>query len=454
MSQAGAIDVGALINGRKIGGAQIAVIVWCVLLFLSDGYDFGVLGNIAPAVIADWHSSRAAFGFVVSIGVIGLLVGSLVLGPLADRIGRRKVIILSGFIFGAFTFASAFATNLQELAALRFLAGLGIGGTNPNIIAYVAETVPERRRAFSIAIALLGGFTGGIALGSYIISKLLVAYDWHVVLYVGGVIPIVTCLLLIAFLPDTAMQLAQRGENAKVAKLLTRFYPGTPFSPDAKYFISDGPPPKFPVGALFSKENLPATCTLWFGGIMNGIVIFFLGSWLPTLVHESGLSVSQGAQANALNQVGGIAGGLTVTPMLDRFGPISIVVPFLLAVPAIIVLGLTGHDASNIMIMALLVGVCVVGAQTGQGALQAIVYPTALRSTGAGWAIGIQRVGGIIAPSLFGVLIAREVPQPTLFMIAAIPELLAAIAYAVFAYSRRGKGRGWSASAPAATETA
>jgi len=446
MTQAGAIDVGALINDRKMGRAQITVILWCVLLFLSDGYDFGVLGNIAPAIIGDWHSNRAAFGAVFSIGVIGLLIGSLIFGPLADRIGRRKVIIISGFIFGAFTFASAFATNLPELAALRFLAGLGIGGTNPNILAYVAETVPERRRAFTIAVALLGGFTGGIALGGYIISKLLVSYDWHVVLYVGGVIPIVTCLLLIAFLPDTAMQSAIRGENAKVAKLLTRFYPDTPFSPDATYFVSDGPPPKFPIAALFNKQNLPATCTLWFGGIMNGIVIFFLGSWLPTLVHQSGLSVSQGVLANSLNQLGGIAGGLAVTPFLDRYGAVAVVGPFLLAVPAIIILGMTGSNESWIFIMAAIVGVCVVGAQTGQGALQAIVYPTALRSTGAGWAIGIQRIGGIIAPTLFGVLIEAKVAQTELFVIAAIPPLLAAIAYMLFAYSRRNSGRGWSAS--------
>jgi MFS transporter, AAHS family, 4-hydroxybenzoate transporter len=447
MNQAGAIDVGALINDRKIGRGQIAVILWCVLLFLSDGYDFGVLGNIAPAIIGQWHSNRATFGVVFSIGVIGLLLGALVFGPLADRIGRRKVIIISGLIFGAFTFLSAFATNLPELAALRFLASLGIGGANPNIIAYVAETVPERRRAFSIAVALLGGFTGGIALGSYIISKLLVSFDWHVVLYVGGIIPLVTCALLVIFLPDSAMQSALRGEHAKVAKLLTRFYPATPFSPDATYFVSDGPPPKFPIAALFSKENLPATCVLWFGGIMNGIVIFFLGSWLPTLVHESGLSVSQGAVANSLNQVGGIAGGLAVTPMLDRYGAIAVVAPFLLAVPAIIVLGLTGSNESWIMIMAAVVGVCVVGAQTGQGALQAIVYPTALRSTGAGWAIGIQRIGGIIAPTLFGALIEAKVAQTELFLIAAIPPLLAAFAYIAFAVSRRGK-RGWSASAP------
>jgi AAHS family 4-hydroxybenzoate transporter-like MFS transporter len=189
---------------------------------------------------------------------------------------------------------------------------------------------------------------------------------------------------------------------------------------------------------------------LWFGGIMNGIVIFFLGSWLPTLVHESGLSVSQGAIANSLNQVGGIAGGLAVTPLLDRFGAIAVVAPFVLAVPAIVVLGLTGSNESWIMIMALVVGICVVGAQTGQGALQAIVYPTALRSTGAGWAIGIQRIGGIIAPTLFGALIEAKVAQTELFAIAAVPPLLAAFGYIAFAYSRRGK-RGWSASAPTAT---
>ncbi len=451
MAQAGTIDVGALIDQRKIGAGQITVIFWCVLLFLSDGYDFGVLGNIAPAILKDWGAGRAAFGGVVSVGVIGLLVGSLIFGPLADRIGRKKVIVVSGFVFGLFTFLSAFSTNLPELAALRFLAGLGIGGTNPNILAYVAETVPQRRRAFCLAIALLLGFTGGISLGGFVASKILATGTWHEVLYIGGILPIVICCLLIVFLPESAMQLAQRGENAKAARLLTRFYPDTAFSPAAHYVVSDPQPPGFPVAALFSRQYLPATCVLWFGGIMNGIVIFFLGSWLPTLVHQSGLTISQGAQANGLNQIGGIVGGLSVTPLLDRFGPVAIVAPFVLAVPAIIVLGLTGSNESSIMIMALVVGLCVVGAQTGQGALQAIMYPTALRSTGAGWAIGIQRIGGIIAPILFGALIEANVPQKQLFAIAAIPELLAAIAWLTFAVTRR-KG-GWDASALPQTST-
>jgi AAHS family 4-hydroxybenzoate transporter-like MFS transporter len=452
MAQAGSIDVGALIDQRKIGAGQISVIFWCVLLFLADGYDFGVLGNIAPAILKDWGAGRAAFGSVISIGVIGLLVGSLIFGPLADRIGRKKVIVISGFIFGIFTFCSAFATNLPELAALRFLAGLGIGGTNPNILAYVSETVPQRRRAFSLAVALLLGFTGGISLGGFIASRLLATGTWHEVLIVGGILPIVIVCLLIVFLPETAMQLAARGENAKVAKLLTRFYPDTPFSPEGSYITTDPKPPGIPIAGLFRKEYLPATCVLWFGGIMNGIVIFFLGSWLPTLVHQSGLTISQGAQANGLNQIGGIVGGLSVTPFLDRVGPIAIVAPFVLAVPAIIVLGLTGSNESSIMVMALVVGFCVVGAQTGQGALQAIMYPTALRSTGAGWAIGIQRIGGIIAPILFGALIEANVPQKQLFAIAAVPELLAAIAWLLFALSRRGKG-GWDASAIPQTST-
>jgi MFS transporter, AAHS family, 4-hydroxybenzoate transporter len=453
MAQASAIDVGALINSRKVGRGQIAVVLWCILLFLADGYDFGALGNIAPSIIADWHTGRAEFGIVFGIGVIGLMVGSLFFGALADRLGRKPVIIMSAFIFGFFTFISAWSVNPAELALLRLLASLGIGGVNGNVIAYVADHVPERRRALAITVSLIG-FTGGISLGSFIIAHILRAYDWHMVLYVGGALPIIVAFLLIAFLPESVMVLALHPDKGpKVAALLSRYFPDTQFSPQARYYVTDAKPLGFSVFALFRKEYIAGTCVLWFGGIMNGIVIFFLGSWLPTLVHQSGIPISDAVMANSLNQAGGIIGALIVSPMLDRFGPIAIVVTFVLAAPVLASVGFAGGSEQSFMLLSFAVGIVVVGAQFGQSALQGVIYPTAIRSTGASWAIGIQRFGAIIGPVAAGFLIERNVPLPQLFAIAAIPELLAACGWLAFTLSRRGAGKTWSMQAATADQT-
>jgi MFS transporter, AAHS family, 4-hydroxybenzoate transporter len=250
------------------------------------------------------------------------------------------------------------------------------------------------------------------------------------------------------------MVLALKPENGpKVAALLSRYFPDTQFSPEARYYVTDAKPLGFPVFALFRKEYVVGTCVLWFGGIMNGIVIFFLGSWLPTLVHQAGVPISDAVMANSLNQAGGIIGALIVSPMLDRFGPISIVFTFVLAAPVLASLGFAGGSEQAIMLLSFAVGVVVVGAQFGQSALQGIIYPTAIRSTGAGWAIGIQRFGAIIGPVVAGFLIERNIPLPQLFAIAAIPELLAACGYVVLTVSRRGQGNTWAMQAPALDQT-
>ncbi len=312
-----AIDVSATINSHKTGAAQIKFILWCTLLIASDGYDFGVLGNIGPSVIADWHIDRASYGWVVSIGVVGLMVGSLCFGMLADKIGRRKVIITGGFMFGLFTLISAWSSNVYELAALRFLAAIGMGAVNPTVIAYVAEYAPVPRRAMAITLTLFG-FTGGGALASYIISRILIYYDWHMVLIVGGIIPIITGFLLIRYLPDSVLlQLAiWGGRDREIAALLSRMYPRETFSPEARYFVPGRKIIDLPVRTLFRPQHITATLTIWIVGIANGISIFFLGTWLPYLITSSrSVSCAGGDCRDSLNQWGGVVGAIPGDPV-------------------------------------------------------------------------------------------------------------------------------------------
>jgi MFS transporter, AAHS family, 4-hydroxybenzoate transporter len=440
-----AIDVSEAVNSHKVGAAQIKFILWCTLLIASDGYDFGVLGNIGPSVIADWHIDRASYGWVVSIGVVGLMMGSLCFGMLADKIGRRKVIITGGFIFGLFTLISAWSSNVYELAALRFLAAIGMGAVNPNVIAYVAEYAPVPRRAMAITLTLFG-FTGGGALASYIISRILIYYDWHMVLIVGGIIPIITGFLLIRYLPDSVLQLATwGGRDREIAALLSRMYPRDTFSPEARYFVPERKIVDVPMRTLFRPQHITATLTIWIVGVANGISIFFLGTWLPYLMHQAGLSVPQAVIANSLNQWGGVVGAIPVTLLLDRYGPIAVSGTFVVAAFVMVALGFSGNSEAMIMLFSFLAGCMVIGGQFGHAGLQGTVYPTAARSTGTGWAIGIQRIGGFIAPFAAGILIDRKLSTPALFGIVAVGELVAALSYGVLAYSRRGRiANDWS----------
>jgi MFS transporter, AAHS family, 4-hydroxybenzoate transporter len=443
-----AIDVGAAIDARKVGAAQIGFIAWCAFLMASDGYDFGVLGNIGPSVIADWSIDRAAYGWVVSAGVVGLMAGALLFGIIADKWGRRAVIIAGTFMFGIFTLISAWSTNPYELGALRFLAGIGMGAVNPNAIAYVAEYAPVRRRAMAITLTLFG-YTGGGALASLIIARILQVSTWHTVLIVGGVLPIVTGLLLVRFLPDSVLQLAAwGGRDRQIADLLVRMYPRDRFPSDARYFVIERKASGMPVSALFRRQHIVATLTMWVVGIANAIAIFFLGSWLPYLVHQAGLSVSAAVVVNSLNQWGGLAGAIPVTLALDRYGPKAISFTFVLAAVVMVILGNSGSSEAMLMTFAFLAGFMVIGAQFGHAGLQGIVYPTSIRSTGAGWAIGIQRIGGFIAPVAAGMLIDRHLSTPALFQIVAVGELIAAIAYGILAWSRRGRSANdWSEAA-------
>lgn len=306
------MDVKAFIDQRRMTSAQwlILGLLFCVVAF--DGMDVAIMGFLAPSILQEWNTSPANFGLVMSAAPFGLVFGALIAGPSSDRWGRKTVLTASVLLFGIFTIATAYTHNLTEMAALRFLTGLGLGATMPNSTTLLPEYVPERSRSLLIAV-MFTGFNLGSCIVGFVAAWLIPHYGWRSVLLVGGALPLVTAPTLLALLPESVrfMVVRQHGSE-RIAKVLARIC-RTSFA-DGTQFTSPEPPTfsKKPIGILFSGNYGLMTVALWLTYFMGLMVIYLLTGWLPTLIKGAGLSTSTAANVTAMFQIGGTIGAIIV----------------------------------------------------------------------------------------------------------------------------------------------
>jgi AAHS family 4-hydroxybenzoate transporter-like MFS transporter len=422
------IDVPEFIDRQPVDAFQIRVLLICAAVLFIDGFDTQAIGYVAPAVAQEWKLARGALGPVFSAGLFGLMIGALVFGPLADRIGRRRIILLSTAAFGVGTLLTVLVQDATWLMALRFLTGLGLGGAMPNAVALTSEFSPHRRRA-TLVMAMFAGFSIGAALGGLLAAALIPVFGWRSVFLVGGVAPLLLVPVLVYALPESIRYLALiGGREREVASLLQRIAPGVKFSDDARFVVQEAKLSGLPIAHLFAEQRGPITLLLWVVFFMSLLDLYLLSNWLPTVLNDLGVSVSIAAAIGAMLQVGGVVGTFTLGYFIDRFSFRALVLTYLCAAVAVASIGLTSHSTSLVTVAIFAAGFCIVGGQIAANALAATYYPTAIRSTGVGWALGIGRIGSIVGPLIGGVMLAREIgPQP-LFAAAAIPPLIAAAA--------------------------
>jgi len=339
--------------------------------------------------------------------------------------------------FGLGTLATTLASDLQGLTVIRFLTGLGLGGAMPNTVALMAEFSPRRRRA-TLVMIMFCGFSVGAAVGGLVAAVLIPAFGWHSVFVVGGIAPLLFAPVLARALPESIRFLAvEGGENARVtrvADLLRQLAPTVRIPSNAKFVVNEPGHARMPVAELFTAGGTATTLLIWVVFFMSLLDLYLLSNWLPTLLNELGASISASAAIGSLLQVGGFIGALTLGRFIDRFSFSALALTYLLASFAIVAISFSGHSIPLAAVAIACAGFCIVGGQTASNALAATYYPTRMRSTGVGWALGIGRIGSIIGPLAGGVILARQAGVETLFMSAAIPAVLAAIA--AFALSR------------------
>jgi len=433
-----AIDLVDFIDRQPVGRFHIRLLLICASVLFLDGFDTQAIGYVAPALAREWHLTKGALGPVFSAGLFGLMLGALALGPLADRIGRKKIIIFSTAAFGLGAFATAFAQDVTTLLVIRFLTGLGLGGAMPNAIALTSEYNPQRRRATMVMI-MFCGFSVGAALGGFLAADLIPRLGWRSVFIVGGIAPLLLVPLLAWRLPESVRFLSTAGKApGRVAEILKRISPHTSFAPGARFVLHEPHLEGIPVVHLFREGRTAVTLLLWVVFFMSLLDLYFLANWLPTVLNDLGASVSEAVVIGSLLQVGGVVGTFALGSIIDRFSFRALALVYFGAVFAVGAIGQLGHSAILVSIAIFAAGFCVVGGQIAANALAAGFYPTSVRATGVGWALGIGRVGSIIGPLVGGVLLAEKWSTSAVFMAAAAAALCAALA--AFALSRLVRG--------------
>jgi MFS transporter, AAHS family, 4-hydroxybenzoate transporter len=423
------LDAAEVIGNARIRPFHVEIFAICLACLMLDGFDVQALGYVAPALVGEWKIAPASLGTVFGAGNFGVLIGSLSLTMLADKVGRRPVLLWGTALFSSLTLLTTTVDTVNGLLVMRFLAGLGLGSIIPNATALIGEYSPLRLRITLMGLVSIG-FTAGAALGGFLAAWLVPAYGWRAVFYVGGSAPLVLLVVMFFRLPESIPFLALRrrdGHEVAIARLLKRISPlsGTSAMPAAaKERAREG----LPLSRLFSEGRGRGTICLWIVNFMNLLNAYLLSSWLTTMVREAGLPTSTAVLVGTTLQVGGIAGTLVLMWFIARHGFAAVLTAsFALGSLSIAAIGQHGMSLWVLYLVVFTAGACTVGGQPALNALAGSYYSTYLRSTGIGWALGIGRVGAIVGPVLAGDLIRRHWTSEQIFRAAAVPALISAV---------------------------
>ena len=420
-------NVSELIDTQPIGVFQIRIVALCAVVALLDSLDLQSIGLAAPAMIADLQIRPSSLGAVFSTALAGLALGAFSFGLLADRVGRKAVLVGATVCFGVFTICTALAPNLGVLLVYRFCAGLGLGGAMPSFISLTSEYVPRRLRAPAIALLWagfpLGGVFGGL-LGSWIIPAL----GWQSVFWVGGALPLLVGAILVLGLPESISFLVATAAPAdRVRRLLQNAYPSASVPADAKFVLNEERAGGVSALRLFAMGRAVGTTVLWISFFIVFMMLVTNSAWAPTLLKREGIDIGQSALAMAAYNLGAMIGTVVAGWLVMGIGA-AIVLPIVMLGSAVS-LGLVGYAAPSAQLVTTLEGLFGLFLGCGSSgliALAAIYYPTAIRSTGVGWAMGMGRVGSFAGPLAVGSLVATGLSTIGVFVALGLPALIAA----------------------------
>lgn len=429
ISDSTATPVGALIDGRAIGSLQWRTFVLAAMSLFLDGYDTQSVAYVAPVISKSWGLPTGTFGTVFAAALIGSAIGSFVLAPLADRVGRKRVMVWATVAIGCFTMLSAWAESLRVLELLRFLTGLGLGATVPNALAHIAEYAPVRRRASVIAITFCA-LAAGAASGAVAATALVPPYGWAAVFVAGGIATWALCPLLQFLLPESLQYLVIRDPSGREALTIVRQLGGRAEPEQVRSLAGIAASEEgshASAALLFRDGRTIVTVTYGLLAFLTLLTLYLLTSWLPTLIRVMGFSLRQASGWTAVFQLGGIVGTVGLGLLADRVDPMRlVVVTYGIAVAAILCIAAVS-DPMVIMLAAFAAGFTVVGAMSCNNAVLVGLYPVEVRSTALGWNLTIGRIGSIAGPVIAGLLLLTHVNARGVLIAAAVPVACAAV---------------------------
>ncbi|MBR9878097.1 MAG: aromatic acid/H+ symport family MFS transporter [Gammaproteobacteria bacterium] len=411
---------------RRFGRFQRHLLIWCSLIIVFDGYDLIIYGVVLPLVMEQWQLTSIQAGLLGSSALLGMMVGAITFGTLADRLGRRVIILSCLALFSVVTVINGLATTPTQFAVCRFIAGLGLGGVMPNVVALVTEYSPRRLRTTLVAIMFSGYSIGGMlsaGLGILIVPRL----GWEMMFFLAGV-PLLCLPFMWRHLPESLDYLVRKGrheEAERIAQQLTR-QEGLDSIP--RLAASEEADAKAPVAALMQPQRRVSTLMFWLASFMCLLMIYALGSWLPTLMTMAGYPIGKSLGFLLVMNLGAIAGAIGGGLASDRLSPRLVLIVFFVAGSC--ALALLGLKSSTLVLYALVAvaGAATIGAQILINAYVAQYYPPAIRSTAVGSALAVGRVGALAGPLVTGMLLSLSLPHAVNFAAFAVPGLIALVA--------------------------
>ena len=423
------IQVNQLIDDSKYNSFHFSVLVLCLTVIISDGYDLVVYGAVVPELMKDWGLTPIQAGVIGSYAMIGMLIGALIFGPLADRVGRKAVILVCLVMFATFTGLVGFSRNTTEFGLYRFIAGLGLGGVMPNCISIVTEYMPKSLRSTMVAIMFCGMQVGSI-LAAGIGIFLIPTHGWKIMFLIGAV-PLVLVPFIYLYLPESLEFYLKRNRIDKIKSIMQASDPSYQAQADDKLELATVKISAVPVVNLFQEGRAFSTIMFWIAYVMNLLIIYAIAVWLPKLMQNAGYSVGSSLWFLVVSNLGAVVGAISGAWMSDKFdGKKILVTYFIIAFMSINLLALN----VNFWLLSLFValsGATTMGTQIAANAYVSQYYPLSMRSSGIGWALGIGRSGAVIGPALGGFLLAMNLPLQMNFFVFSIPGLVAAGAMAL-----------------------
>ena len=439
------VDVAAVIDKGRVGAFQVRLFALCALCLIMDGFDVQVIGFVAPEITREWKVGSAALTPVFAAGNLGILAGALLFTMAADIVGRRPVLIGSTLFFSVMMLITAQASSVQELVVLRFITGLGLGSVIPSATALIGEYSPARSRV-TLMMSITVGFTAGAAFGGLVAAWLIPRFGWQSVFYFGGVVPLVVAAAMIPWLPESLQLLVLRGRRDRALTLLRQIDPEVPR--DAEVVVTEERKQGVPAKHLFLSGRTPVTLLLWLVNFMNILLVYTLANWLPTVLRDAGYPTQTAVLIATALQVGGTLGTLVFAQVIAGRRFVAVLASsFAVACVSIAALGPSLPTVAVLTAVVFVAGWCTIGAQPGLNAFSATVYPTALRSTGVGWGLGVGRLGAFVGPLIAGALMSRRWSPTAMFLAAALPASLAMLGTLAL-------GRAVSVQSPAAPQSA
>ena len=423
------VNVNAVVDEAKFKPFHLKIVLWCVFVVIFDGYDLAINGVALPLLMQEWSMTAVQAGMLASTALAGMMFGAMLFGMLADKIGRKNVILICVTLFSGFTFWGGFASGPTEFGILRFIAGLGIGGVLPNLVALTSEYAPQKMRSTLVTTMFSGYAVGGI-MAALLGAWFTPSFGWEIMFYIAG-IPLLMLPILYLYLPESLTFLVKKQQNAKASEIVQQISPEQNVTASTQFVLNEVHAPDASIATLFKQGRSMSTLLFWCCFFMCLLMVYALGSWLPKLMMAAGYSLGNSLMFLMAMNIGAVVGTIGGGILADRFHLKPVIIGmFLLGAVSLVGLGFNSPQAVIYLLVAA-AGASAIGSSILLYSFVAQYYPLAIRSTGIGCASAVGRVGAIVGPIIIGFLLGMELPHKMNFLAVAIPAIIGAISVAM-----------------------